>query len=66
MTKEEARLACIRDWMALPPDERRTEHQAAVFAMRIKDRYAFRASGDKYQVVKGWLQRHLDQISTHR
>lgn len=66
MTKEEARLACIRDWMALPSDERQTESQAALFAMKIKARYAFRASGDKYQVVKGWLQRHLDQTSTHR
>lgn len=66
MTKEEARLACIRDWMALPPDERRTEHQAAVFAMRIKDRYVFRSSDDRYQVIKGWLQRFLDQTSERR
>jgi hypothetical protein len=55
VTKDEARELIIDKWLALPPDERATERQAAWFAMAIKDRYRFRSSGDRYQVIKGWL-----------
>jgi hypothetical protein len=59
MKQEDAKAAIIREWMALSFNERQTESQAASFAMQIKDRYAFKCSGDRYQVIKGWLQRHL-------
>jgi hypothetical protein len=59
MKQEDARAAVIREWMGLPFNERQTESQAALFAMQMKDRYVFKCSGDRYQVIKGWLQRHL-------
>jgi hypothetical protein len=55
-TKVEAQKAILAEWRALPSSERKTADQAATFAMMIKDKYPFRASGDRYQVIKGWLQ----------
>jgi hypothetical protein len=49
--------------MELPVAERQTDDQAAAYAMKIKDRYPFKCSGDRYQVVKGWLQNHLSMWS---
>jgi hypothetical protein len=59
MKKDEAMRQVVAQWLALPPAERATEAQAAQFAMRIKDDYQFRCSGDRYQVIKGWLQARL-------
>jgi len=59
MLKDDAKREMVRLWLSLPPDERRTEQQAAMFAMAHKDRFNFKASGDRYQVVKGWLLGHL-------
>ena len=57
--QEEARREIVREWSALPVSERRTKDQAAPFAMAIKDKYPFRSSADRYQVIKGWLQNRL-------
>jgi hypothetical protein len=62
MTKEEAKRAVLRDWIALPSQMRKTQVDALVFAMSVKDKYRFRCSGDRYQVIKGWLQ---DRIQEH-
>lgn len=59
MKQEEARRLILQEWRNLPPDERQTERRAAEFAMRIKDQYPFRCRGDRYQVVKGWVQNAL-------
>jgi len=45
----------------LPVDERASEDQAAVFAMKAKGRYSFRAGGAHYQQVMGWLSAHIDK-----
>jgi hypothetical protein len=55
MTQDEAKAEILRAWRALPADERRTDHQAAAFAMKLAGEYRFRCSGDRYQVIKGWL-----------
>jgi hypothetical protein len=47
MTRDEAMLLILREWYALPGSERETEHHAAVFAMKIQNKYSFRSSGDK-------------------
>lgn len=57
MLKADAQKAIEAEWMRLPSEDRKTEHQAFMFAMRIKDEYRFKCSGDKYQVVMGWLRR---------
>jgi hypothetical protein len=59
MKQEEAKQLILHEWLSLPREERRTDRQAAEFAMRVKDQYPFRCSGDHYQVVKGWVQRTL-------
>jgi hypothetical protein len=60
MNQEDAKREIIREWRALPKEQRQTDEQAALFAMQIKDKYKFRGgSADPYQTIKGWLQRHL-------
>lgn len=61
MLKEDAKAAALKAWRALPAERRQSEQDAAMFAMRIKDDYRFRCSGDRYQVVKGWLITDLDR-----
>ncbi|MDB5407708.1 MAG: hypothetical protein JWL84_2620 [Rhodospirillales bacterium] len=55
MTRTEARATIIVEWFALPPEERGSEHQAAVFAMKAMAKYDFRCAGDRYQIIKSWL-----------
>jgi hypothetical protein len=59
MTQDEAKQLILDDWRALPTEERRTTQQAAMFAMRIKDKYRFEFPGDQYQLIKGWVQSSL-------
>ena len=58
MTKAEAKRIIVSEWLELPVDERATEDQAAVFAMKAQGRYRWRAGGDHYQQVMGWLSAH--------
>ena len=61
MKQDEAKALVIREWSTLPVSQRKTESQAASFAMAIKDRYDFKCSGDRYQVIKGWLRLSPDR-----
>ena len=61
MLKEDAKHEALRLWLSLSPEERRTDRQAAEFAMLIHRRFDFRVAGDPYQIVKGWLQQNLSQ-----
>jgi hypothetical protein len=54
--KADAQKAIEAEWMRLPSEERKTEHQAFMFAMRIKDEYRFKSSPERYQVIMGWLR----------
>jgi hypothetical protein len=38
----DAQRAVIREWLALPADERKTKEQAVAHAMRAADRFKFR------------------------
>ena len=58
-TKDEARRAIMAEWNTLPEAERKTESQAAAFAMAVKDKYPFRSNADRYQVINGWLRNRL-------
>jgi hypothetical protein len=60
MLKIDAEREAIRRWRELPRAERKTDEQAAAFAMKIKDEIPFESSRDPYQVVKGWLRRDLE------
>jgi hypothetical protein len=59
MKKEDARKAIVSEWLRLPASERATEHQAVQFAMKAKERYSWRASGDPYQEVKTWISGYI-------
>ncbi|SEE70468.1 hypothetical protein SAMN05444161_8661 [Rhizobiales bacterium GAS191] len=59
MTLGQAKAIIVREWLALPAEERATESQALAFAMKVADRFQFRSLGGRYQIIKGWLQRHI-------
>jgi hypothetical protein len=59
MTQADAKNLIMREWLQLPNSSRKTGDQAALFAMQLKDKYPFHCSGDRYQVIKGWLQNRL-------
>jgi hypothetical protein len=59
MRQEDAKREIIKKWTALPKSERQTDDQAAQFAMKMKDKYQFKSSGDPYQHIKAWLQKYL-------
>ena len=62
MKKEEALQAILSEWFKQPESERNTEDKAVKFAFRIlkerPDLTSFRASGDKYQIIIGFLCRY--------
>lgn len=61
MLKEDAKRYVLAKWWALPPEERRTENQAAGFAMRMANEVHFRAHAERYQLIMGWLLKHLSR-----
>jgi hypothetical protein len=56
MNRQHIRRAVIREWMALPRDQRQTAEQTADFAAKTLQRHALpRSRRDPYQVMMGWL-----------
>ncbi len=58
MLQADAKREALRLWRELPEQERRTDQQAAEFAMKLHNsgNLRFQCSGDPYQRIKGWLQ----------
>jgi len=50
------RRAIIRDWMALPPEQRRSPEQAAAFAAQTAAARDFRCAGDRPARILAWLR----------
>ena len=59
MLKTEAERESIRRWRELPREQRSTNNQAAAFAASLMDEIVFPTSGDRYNFIRGWLQRDL-------
>jgi hypothetical protein len=59
MLKVEAEKEAIRRWRELPRHERKDADQAASFAMTLLGDIDFPTSADRYQIIKGWLQKDL-------
>jgi hypothetical protein len=59
MKQEEAKRMILTEWYKLPPEERKTEHQAAVFAFKSQSRFHFKCSGDPYQCIMGCLMANI-------
>ena len=55
MTEDDARDVIVRQWLALPPEDRATDAQAEAFAMKMAERYEFGEIGDRSRVIMGWL-----------
>ncbi len=56
MDRHAIRRSVIREWMALPRDQRRTAEQTAGFAAKTLQRHELpRSRRDPYQVMMGWL-----------
>ena len=53
------RRIVIREWMALPPDRRRTAEQAADFAAKAVAAHAFGPGRDHRSRVIAWLAPRL-------
>jgi hypothetical protein len=69
MKKDDALQAILILWFQLPSAERETESQAVTFTFKVMnerpDLTSFKASGDKYQVIKGFLCRHLSRAARY-
>lgn len=50
------RRAIIRDWMALPPEQRHSAEQAAAFALRSAATHSFDCAGDRPARILTWLR----------
>jgi hypothetical protein len=59
MLKADAQRAVIREWLALPTDERKTKEQAVAYPMRAADQFTFRYKGDRYQLIEIWLFKYV-------
>jgi hypothetical protein len=59
MRRADAQRAVIREWVALPPDERKTKEQAVAYAMIAARRLKFRYKGDRYQLIQLWLFKYV-------
>jgi hypothetical protein len=59
MLRADAQRAIIREWLALPADERKTKDQAVAYAMTAADRFKFRYKGDRYQLIQVWLFKYV-------
>jgi hypothetical protein len=57
MTKQKARRAVIREWMALAREKRQSGPQALAFASAAVQRHSLpRSSRTPHDVMIGWLQ----------
>ncbi len=59
MKQEEAKRIILAEWYKLPPEERKTENQAAAFAFKLQSRVRFKYSGDPFERILGWLMGHI-------
>ena len=54
--EHDARRKIIREWMSLPRDKRRTQEQAAAFAMKAAEANAIGGNReDPHRRIMGWL-----------
>jgi hypothetical protein len=57
--EHEKKATIVAEWCALPAEKRKTEAQAATFAMSAVQRHDVRTRNDPYQEVKSWLMQYI-------
>ncbi len=60
LLKADAERECIRRWRELPKGQRARGDQAAAFAASLVDEIVFETSRNRYDLIRGWLQRDLE------
>lgn len=50
-----SRRTIIREWMSLPPGNRKTAEQAVSFADKAASKHNLRCSGDRRRRILAWL-----------
>lgn len=61
MKQEDAKRAILQEWRNLQEDQR-TETAAVSLSLshaHVNSPFAFKCSGDPYQVIMGWLEPHI-------
>jgi len=62
MKQVDAKREILREWRALPKEERQTEADATRFAFTVVNKYNFFFGGDtadRYQTIWAWLLRDM-------
>ena len=57
MKQEDAKAEILREFRALPKSAQQSSFDRLMFAMKMKDKYTFKCSGDPYQTIAAWLNR---------
>jgi hypothetical protein len=55
LTQQEIKPKLLGEWFTLPPQQRRTIHQAKIFAKDAKERYLFQSRTDRYALILRWI-----------
>ena len=60
MKQVDAKREILREWRALPKEERQTEADATRFAFTVVNKYNFGGDiADRYQTIWAWLLRDI-------
>jgi hypothetical protein len=59
MTQEEAKVAIVREFHALPEAKQWSTTERLAFVRKMMKKYKFRALGHPYQIIRAWLIREL-------
>ena len=60
MKQVDAKREILREWRALPKEQRHTEADATRFALTVVNKYKFGGStADPYQTIWAWLVRDM-------
>jgi len=60
MKQEDAKREILREWRALPKEQRQTEADTTRFAFTVVNKYNFGVdAADRYQTIWAWLLRDM-------
>jgi hypothetical protein len=59
MKREDAKEAIVREWLALPPQDRATKTHARLFAISKAGEYRFRSAEDRADMIESRLLEHV-------
>lgn len=57
MKQEDAKVAILREWRALPKSKQKSIADRLIFVTQARQKYLFSCAGDPHQIIMGWLSR---------